>query len=712
MVADLNKRGVAECFEEYGLRDYFDQYGQRRFCNLSMSVAARRHPQVSRAFGSTSQHLNDRKTQNLFSAIAYRKASAMIEQDRQAHREQREVQFRGLTHAERYRTADVRRRQLQLILSGFPNLQDAQVPFLPAGMTEEVFQPVEATSRQQERDDRKRCERHNVYLAERNPQTVFLVKRQGWIFSYDDVLSIWEKLDDWMGAISLTPLWGLDRSTFSQFLVDLSLIDKDHLPHVWAHQVFDAYAKPTRLAAGDPDYDEPPDGRERAALCVSRWDFMHVLDRLLRTRFDLSPREEFLSRLRAAYNHLRRDWKAREEDSKIAAQASEHKWQAWKQLLGNVQVMQQTVAQRFGGSKSARGTTKFKSTVKPIKDDGRIKESLRWKFDRHVSCMLKEPEVMKMVEQFREVFSTIFDCYASQREKRHMAEVDLVSLCYDLCLVPDLAPRHEVHRVYMMAECLDKHPTPSLASSLTSDLSNVSTLSVPSRGSFKDAGVKKSSKPKLKTSMAEVVKSKRKLIHGMTKSEKSISSSLKFEGADFGVGALAECLCRIVFGHLLVYGNSLQQIMSSEARFVWLISYLVHVLRQDRAGESKGSMPDWPGWRGRAWTSLLERLRDEDFRNATPPMAQAAPVEMDGLRRATSHRPAAHHNSDTEDEGSPDKEQRAPQTFELPSFAKDAPDLSNWLFAKLLVCPIDIMAHKNRGSRTDKPRKTTSRPAH
>jgi hypothetical protein len=48
-----------------------------------------------------------------------------------------------------------------------------------------------------------------------------------------------------------------------------------------------------------------------------------------------------------------------QEDSKIAAQASEHKWQAWKQLLGNVQVMQQTVAQRFGGSKSARGWGKI-----------------------------------------------------------------------------------------------------------------------------------------------------------------------------------------------------------------------------------------------------------------------------------------------------------------------------------------------------------------
>ena len=34
---------------------------------------------------------------------------------------------------------------------------------------------------------------------------------------------------------------------------------EDHLPHVWAHQVFDAYAKPKRLVAGDPDYDEPAD---------------------------------------------------------------------------------------------------------------------------------------------------------------------------------------------------------------------------------------------------------------------------------------------------------------------------------------------------------------------------------------------------------------------------------------------------------------------
>ena len=93
-------------------------------------------------------------------------------------------------------------------------------------------------------------------------------------------------------------------------------------------------------------------------------------------------------------------------------------------------------------------------------------------------------KVIQAVEQFRRVFTTMFECYASLRDNQHMAESDLASFCSDFCLVPDLVPRHEVHRVYMMAECLFKHVA-SLSSSLTSDLSNVSTLSVPSRGSDK-----------------------------------------------------------------------------------------------------------------------------------------------------------------------------------------------------------------------------------
>jgi len=701
VVADLNKRGVAECFEEYGLRDYFDQYGQRRFCNLSMSVAARRNPQVSKAFGSTSQHVGAVRTQNLFSAVAYRKASAMIEQDRQMHREKKDVQFKGLSNGERYRQADVRRRQLQLILHGCPGSdQEGFVPFIPAGLTEEVLKPVEPASRQEERDDRKRCERHNVYLAERNPQSVFLVKRQGWIFGYDDVVSIWEKLDEWMGAIGLTPLWGLDRSTFSQLLVDLSLHDKDHLPHVWAHQVFDAYAKPKRLVAGDPDYDEPADGLARAAFCVSRWDSVAVLDRLLRRRFDLSPREEFLSRLRAAYSHLQKDWKSREAEGKLAAQASQQKWQAWKSLLG---VVETTVAQRTANkvrrTNSQTGSPKgrqarLKGPSRAAKEEDRIRESNRWRVDRHVSGMLKEPEVIQAVEQFRKVFTTMFECYASLRDNQHMAESDLVSFCSDFCLVPDLVPRHEIHRVYMMAECLFKHPVAaSLSSSLTSDLSNVSTLSVPSRGSRDGGHSGHGKKPKSKVKLAEVVKTKKQLFHGMTKCE--FTQADRFEGKDFGVAAFVESLCRLIFAHLLTYGNSLQQTMSSQARFVWLIGYLVQVLRMSRTAPQKGKT--------NSWSMILERLKDEDFTQAARPCTQTTPMEVDEEPQTESHG-AVDHNSDTEDEGSPleREHQEAPKV----PFAKDAPDTSNWLFANLLVSPIDIIAHKKRGSRSDKGRKS------
>ena len=53
------------------------------------------------------------------------------------------------------------------------------------------------------------------------------VKHQGWLFSFDDVHSIWQKLDQWMAAVALTPIWGIDRSTFSQLLVDLDLPDED-----------------------------------------------------------------------------------------------------------------------------------------------------------------------------------------------------------------------------------------------------------------------------------------------------------------------------------------------------------------------------------------------------------------------------------------------------------------------------------------------------
>ncbi|CAE6956954.1 unnamed protein product [Symbiodinium natans] len=317
VVADLTKRGVAECFEEFGLRDYFDEFGQPRFCNLSMSVAARRHPEVSKVFGSRASGVSPPE-QHIFSlsAVAYRKASAMIERDRQLQKDAKTTLYRSLASDERYRMSDVRARQHDLIMHKFPDRQSQEkdralrtCPFLPPGVPPEVMHPVEPRSRKAEREERRRGERLNMYLAEVTPQSIFVVNRQGWIFNYEDVREISEKIDAWMKAIDLTPNLGVDRSTFSQLFVDLELYEKEKLPYVWAHQVFDAYAKPMRLVPGDPDYygDDSQEGRVRSALCVCKWDFMAVLDRLLRVRFEGAARDTFMNRFRAATGFIEKE---------------------------------------------------------------------------------------------------------------------------------------------------------------------------------------------------------------------------------------------------------------------------------------------------------------------------------------------------------------------------------------------------------------------
>eukprot|EP00439_Symbiodinium_sp_Y106_P018838 s393_g2.t1 len=218
----------------------------------------------------------------------------MIERDRQLQKEAKASLYRSLASDERYRMADVRQRQHDLIMH-------------------------------------KRGERLNMSLV------ILGVKRQGWIFNYEDVREISEKIDAWMKAIDLTSNLGVDRSTFSQLFVDLDLYHRDlhepssetmnnqypdswmlpvrkalqdKLPYVWAHQVFDAYAKPMRLTSGDPDFGEDSqdhEGRIRSSLCVCKWDFMAVLDRLLKARFE-TPRDTFMTRLRAATGYLAKDF--------------------------------------------------------------------------------------------------------------------------------------------------------------------------------------------------------------------------------------------------------------------------------------------------------------------------------------------------------------------------------------------------------------------
>jgi len=535
--------------------------------------------------------------------------------------------------------------------------------FLPKDMTMEVMLPVEPASRQHEREERRRCDRLNMYLAERTPQSIFVVKRQGWIFNYDDARETAEKLDLWMKAVNMNGSLGVDRSTFSQLFVDLDLYDKVRLPYVWAHQVYDAFAKPMRLVPTDPDYgDDGQDGRVRAAPCVSRLDFMAVLDRLLRSRFE-TPRESFMSRLRAASAFLEKEWKVKEAEdrqSRIAIGALRKKQAVDSPLQSSNSFSVLGVAKMLkrGDSKGSKSKV-FTSAMKDF-GDVPVKPHPVWKTDRYVSGLLKEPEVIQVVEQYRGLFSILFDSYASEQKgtKQHMKDTDLVALCYDFRLVPSLMSRHEVLRVYSIAVCTDslgpdKDPaldqscgssvlsdatasgprrTPSLASTRGSQ----SSVAPPSRSRTATSNLSRSASgisrlahafsgrklagPETGALRPPKAKPKRKNSGKTTIETQNHEAVMPGEDGDaeclnqgkevFGEAAFAESICRLFMGYLLVYGNNLHQLLSPRARVAWLLNYLFGVLEFDRSASLDPQRIPRDTWRGPRWTKLLESLED------------------------------------------------------------------------------------------------------
>jgi len=765
VVADLTKRGVAECFEEFGLRDYFDQFGQPRFCNLSMSVAARRHPEVSRVFGSVSSDSSRAPEQHVFSlsAVAYRKASSMIERDRQLQKEAKASLYRSLASDERYRMADVRQRQHDLIMHKFPDREAKDrtpraCQFLPPGAAPEAMLPVEPRSRQAEREERRRGERLNMYLAEVTPQSIFVVKRQGWIFNYEDVREISEKIDAWMKAIDLTSNLGVDRSTFSQLFVDLDLYHRDKLPYVWAHQVFDAYAKPMRLTSGDPDFGEDSqEGRIRSSLCVCKWDFMAVLDRLLKARFE-TPRDTFMTRLRAATGYLAKEWRGKEAAWK--REREEARQRNPKSPLSSPSFTLHGLSRMM-----SRADTKGRSTSKQLGKelmDPPAKPRPLWKHDRYVTGLLKAPEVLQLIEQFRPIFEAMFTSYAQEQrgESTHMTETDLVALCYDLRLVPDLVSRFEVQRVYALAVCKERtSPTEETAPSASASekpTPSQSGLQAPlssrtlSQGGVSPSVSRSSSKQTLESTPDSAFslklprpKAKRKTSgRGLSKTMiETAGSSPSKPGEDphgdpakgrvfFGISAFAESICRLIFGRLLLYGNSLQQLLAPQGKVIWLLNYICGILQYDRSDSLDPLQNPRAVWRGPSWQKLLQAIPGEEgFLAALPPDLQDSSSAVDcfvddgtgsrsrsnafgfrrGMTTAIMVSRAPTPETDEEAEGAETSDVGATPKVKLPPVLRDAVGSEGWILAKLLRSSVDLSFNYKKKEKKDKSHKRASR---
>ncbi|CAE8724959.1 unnamed protein product [Polarella glacialis] len=430
MVGDVTKRGLAEHFSQYSLNEFFDSV-----CGCKEFARSEEHAEL----------------------------------------------FKTLDESNRCQLADVQQRQLQLVYAGIPLTsppsegQTQREPteaavgrvfclekevqyYLPPGFTEQEMRPLEVP-RRLEQEERKRFEKLNMIFQEATVTNVKLVYERGWFLKFFEIQELLTSLNSWLVAAGHTNAMGIDRATFCQFLFDLELVDQKRLPYLWAVQAFDALARPTRLCQGDPDFaDQTQDGRVRMVQLLNRWDFLEVLDAIVRKRFNDAPREVFMARLRAVHERLEREWQRQDAEwRQNSDEPAARELQVYKRPTTGPGPHDQeqpppprnsVISRASEGSSARPGSSAAKSGAT---------EFQVWKYNRIILSMLKEPEVLNMVEQYRDVFEALFIPYASITigSQSFMELPDFLQFSQEFHIVPSLASRHEVLRAYLAAECLE-----------------------------------------------------------------------------------------------------------------------------------------------------------------------------------------------------------------------------------------------------------------
>ena len=92
--------------------------------------------------------------------------------------------------------------------------------------------------------------------------------------------------------------------------------------------------------------------------------------------------------------------------------------------------------------------------------------------------------------------------------------------------------------------------------------------------------------------------------------------------------AFVECLCRICFCHLNIYGNNLQQLAPSKQKMLWVLAMLEARLPTELGGRSEDGLE--PGDSPRGLDSLWYR-RDETFNISTCPAEEVLFFKTMGL---------------------------------------------------------------------------------
>lgn len=286
-------------------------------------------------------------------------------------------------------------------------------------------------------------------------------------------------------------------------------------------------------------------------------------------------------------------------------------------------------------------------------EDLKVPEDIGWKLDRNCAGILREPEVLRLVEQHRSILQACFWCYATEMESEtlYMLQDDLVSCLRDLNIVPTITSRHEALRVSSLAVCREKVSRPRPPGYVADEPPAVDELRAADppahqgTGSPKRSGSRKPSKqkteknepgqpPRLNGFLTAAVASKfKEKTMGVRRSSEDLAppesdqeekSALATEVQMmevFGLSAFIEVICRLCLRFLISHGNSLQLALSSEGKMCWILIYLRSSLRSRQQRDVGEDMLTENSKMTRL-ERLLHKVRDEEFDKCAAPILQ------------------------------------------------------------------------------------------
>lgn len=434
--------------QTFGLRDYFDKQGARRFKNLSLTFAAKQNPSCSSSFGSRfetkSKSVNEK---NALSARAYRAATEALERDKISQHQEKATKYQDLAHADRFRAEDVKKRQHEMLFFEI----DKYEQHVPRHVALDQLLPLEQ-SKEEEKEEQRKDEKMTASLLD--PKSERQRKEQKWLLSYHEIQDVLTCIYAWTSSVrnNWNPL-GIDRPTFCRFILDCGLVDQKRVPYFWAVSLFDKHAKPMRawvISESDKMAGLPASAIAPFWPMVNKWNLVGVLDQILKKHFDADTKERFLQNLKQV---VRRKGLV----LGLGRNGSKGGGAYRSSITSNSLEVPRNSNKRDSGTfslpvaQASRAGSGLQVPEEP-KPGGELKDTIVRR-DKLVSFDLVEPEVLKLASQFKQLFAQLQSFYSD--ENRHTTFTHLLQFCHDFQIVPRITSTYALQLAYKAAECLE-----------------------------------------------------------------------------------------------------------------------------------------------------------------------------------------------------------------------------------------------------------------